>query len=94
MVLFQLSATDEAWRLLASYLDSYPTTNAQYHHCIIHKLLSHGVPLPDWLVKSYKVRDIYDPTLSFTHCVILTLATGWQCLVRMQIQHKGILSLL
>lgn len=51
-----LSATDEAWRLLASYLDRYPSVNAQHHRCVINKLLSHGVPLPDWLVKSYKVR--------------------------------------
>lgn len=49
------SATDEAWRLLASYLDGHPSANAQYHRCVINKLLSHGVPLPDWLVKSYKV---------------------------------------
>lgn len=52
-----VSATDEAWRLLASYLDRYPSANGQYHRCVINKLLSHGVPLPDWLVKSYKVRD-------------------------------------
>lgn len=52
-----LSATDEAWRLLASYLDRYPSANAQYHRCVINKLLSHDVPLPDWLVKSYKVRQ-------------------------------------
>lgn len=52
-----LSATDEAWRLLASYLDRYPSANAQHHRCVINKLLSHGVPLPDWLVKSYKVRQ-------------------------------------
>uniref|UniRef100_H3D8B1 Nucleoporin 160 n=1 Tax=Tetraodon nigroviridis TaxID=99883 RepID=H3D8B1_TETNG len=51
------SATDEAWRLLSSYLDAHPSTNAQYHRCVIHKLLSHGVPLPDWLVKSYKAVD-------------------------------------
>lgn len=52
-----LSATDEAWRLLASYLDRYPSANAQYHRCVINKLLSHDVPLPDWLIKSYKVRQ-------------------------------------
>lgn len=52
-----LSATDEAWRLLASYLERYPSANAQYHRCVINKLLSHDVPLPDWLVKSYKVRQ-------------------------------------
>ncbi|TKS72896.1 Nuclear pore complex protein [Collichthys lucidus] len=51
------SATDEAWRLLASYLDRYPSANGQYHRCVINKLLSHGVPLPDWLVKSYKAVD-------------------------------------
>ncbi|XP_041794882.1 nuclear pore complex protein Nup160 [Chelmon rostratus] len=51
------SATDEAWRLLASYLDRYPSNNGQHHRCVINKLLSHGVPLPDWLVKSYKAVD-------------------------------------
>ncbi|MEQ2160612.1 hypothetical protein GOODEAATRI_001065 [Goodea atripinnis] len=49
-------ATDEAWRLLASYLDRYPSTNGQHHRHVIHKLLSHGIPLPDWLIQSYKVR--------------------------------------
>ncbi|XP_018598836.1 nuclear pore complex protein Nup160 [Scleropages formosus] len=51
------SATDEAWRLLASYLETYPSQNGQHHFCVINKLLSHGVPLPDWLVNSYKVVD-------------------------------------
>ncbi|KAM9854925.1 nuclear pore complex protein Nup160 [Aulostomus maculatus] len=51
------SATDEAWRLLAAYLDRYPNTNGVHHRCVISKLLSHGVPLPDWLVKSYKEVD-------------------------------------
>ncbi|XP_018544550.1 nuclear pore complex protein Nup160 [Lates calcarifer] len=51
------SATDEAWRLLASYLDRYPSSNGQHHRCVINKLLSHGAPLPDWLVKSYKAVD-------------------------------------
>lgn len=51
------SATDEAWRLLASYLDRYPSANAQHHRYVINKLLSHDVPLPDWLVKSYKAVD-------------------------------------
>nr|XP_015820477.2 nuclear pore complex protein Nup160 [Nothobranchius furzeri] len=51
------SATDEAWRLLASYLDRYPSTNGQYHRHVIHKLLQHGVPLPDWLLQSYKRMD-------------------------------------
>ncbi|MBN3303741.1 NU160 protein, partial [Amia calva] len=53
----EYSATDEAWRLLSSYLDSYPSQNAQYHRCVINKLLSHGVPLPDWLVNGYKAVD-------------------------------------
>eukprot|EP00064_Thunnus_orientalis_P018534 superscaffoldBa00004308_g18635 len=51
------SATDEAWRLLASYLERYPSTNGQHHRCVISKLMSHGVPLPDWLVTSYKGVD-------------------------------------
>ncbi|XP_061578278.1 nuclear pore complex protein Nup160 [Cololabis saira] len=51
------SATDEAWRLLASYLDRYPSTNGQHHRHVIYKLLSHDVPLPDWLLQSYKSVD-------------------------------------
>ncbi|XP_029379630.1 nuclear pore complex protein Nup160 isoform X2 [Echeneis naucrates] len=51
------SATDEAWRLLALYLDRFPAANGEHHRCVIHKLLSHGIPLPDWLVKSYKAMD-------------------------------------
>ncbi|XP_031697362.1 nuclear pore complex protein Nup160-like isoform X2 [Anarrhichthys ocellatus] len=51
------SATDEAWQLLSSYLDRYPSANGQHHRCVINKLLSHGVPLPDWLIKSYKKVD-------------------------------------
>ncbi|XP_067406756.1 nuclear pore complex protein Nup160 isoform X2 [Emydura macquarii macquarii] len=51
------SATDEAWRLLSSYLDKYKSQNHLYHHCVINKLLSHGVPLPNWLINSYKKVD-------------------------------------
>ncbi|KAL0968663.1 hypothetical protein UPYG_G00269910 [Umbra pygmaea] len=51
------SATDEAWRLLASYLEKHPTQNSQHHRCVINKLLSHGVPLPDWLANAYKGVD-------------------------------------
>ncbi|XP_034734806.1 nuclear pore complex protein Nup160-like, partial [Etheostoma cragini] len=51
------SATDEAWRLLSSYLDLHPSSNGQHHRCVINKLLSHAVPLPDWLVSSYKGVD-------------------------------------
>ncbi|CAN9498665.1 unnamed protein product [Ophioblennius macclurei] len=51
------SAADEAWRLLASYLSRFPATSGQHHRHVISKLLSHGVPLPDWLVASYKRVD-------------------------------------
>ncbi|XP_061077666.1 nuclear pore complex protein Nup160 isoform X2 [Conger conger] len=51
------SATDEAWHLLASYLEKHPSQNAQHHRSVINVLLSHGVPLPDWLVNSYKLVD-------------------------------------
>ncbi|RXN36925.1 nuclear pore complex Nup160 [Labeo rohita] len=51
------SATDEAWRLLAHYLEKYSSQNAQYHRCVINKLLSHGVPVPDWLLNAYKEVD-------------------------------------
>lgn len=50
------SATDEAWRLLSSYLEHYPSQNSLYHRCVINKLLAHGIPLPNWLINSYKVR--------------------------------------
>uniref|UniRef100_I3MMD0 Nucleoporin 160 n=1 Tax=Ictidomys tridecemlineatus TaxID=43179 RepID=I3MMD0_ICTTR len=51
------NATDEAWRLLSTYLDRYKVQNNLYHHCVINKLLSHGVPLPNWLINSYKKVD-------------------------------------
>ncbi|XP_053256350.1 nuclear pore complex protein Nup160 isoform X1 [Podarcis raffonei] len=53
----ETSATDEAWRLLSSYLDRYKSQNCSYHRCVINKLLSHGVPLPNWLINSYKMVD-------------------------------------
>ncbi|KAF4009453.1 hypothetical protein G4228_000119 [Cervus hanglu yarkandensis] len=51
------NATDEAWRLLSTYLERYKVQNNLYHHCVINKLLSHGVPLPNWLINSYKKVD-------------------------------------
>ncbi|XP_060784508.1 nuclear pore complex protein Nup160 isoform X1 [Neoarius graeffei] len=51
------SATDEAWRLLASYLEKHQSQNAQHHRCVINRLLSHGVPVPDWLLNAYKEVD-------------------------------------
>uniref|UniRef100_A0A8C5L5G5 Nucleoporin 160 n=1 Tax=Jaculus jaculus TaxID=51337 RepID=A0A8C5L5G5_JACJA len=51
------SATDEAWRLLSTYLERYKAQNNLYHQCVINKLLSHGVPLPNWLINSYKKVD-------------------------------------
>nr|XP_060628620.1 nuclear pore complex protein Nup160 [Anolis sagrei ordinatus] len=53
----ETSAPDEAWRLLSSYLDKYKCPNSPYHRCVINKLLSHGVPLPNWLINSYKKVD-------------------------------------
>jgi len=50
------SATDEAWRLLASYLERHSSQNARHHREVINKLLVHGLPLPDWLVNAYKAR--------------------------------------
>nr|XP_057932206.1 nuclear pore complex protein Nup160 [Doryrhamphus excisus] len=51
------SAADEAWRLLASFLERFPSANGIHHRCVLTKLLSHGVPPPDWLVKSFKEMD-------------------------------------
>ncbi|CAH2326036.1 Hypothetical predicted protein [Pelobates cultripes] len=51
------SATDEAWRLMTSYLEKYESQNGLYHRCVINKLLSHGIPLPNWLINSYKAVD-------------------------------------
>ncbi|CAL1594807.1 unnamed protein product [Knipowitschia caucasica] len=50
------SAVDEAWRLLSSYLDRFSSDGRQHKH-VITKLLSHGVPLPDWLTATYKSLD-------------------------------------
>ncbi|XP_061780964.2 nuclear pore complex protein Nup160 [Nerophis lumbriciformis] len=51
------SAVDEAWRLLASFLERFPSANGIHHRCVLTKLLSHGMPPPDWLVKSFKEVD-------------------------------------
>ncbi|NXH18801.1 NU160 protein, partial [Bucco capensis] len=53
----ECSATDEAWRLLSAYLERYPSQNSLYHRCVINKLLVHGIPLPNWLINSYKKVD-------------------------------------
>ncbi|KAK0152332.1 Nuclear pore complex protein Nup160 [Merluccius polli] len=51
------SATDEAWRLLASYLERHSSRSARHHRDVINKLLAHGLPLPDWLINAYKGVD-------------------------------------
>ncbi|KAK3101041.1 hypothetical protein FSP39_000503 [Pinctada imbricata] len=48
------SATDTAWALLQHYLEMNEDSTAQYHRCVVIKLLSHGFPIPSWLVNSYK----------------------------------------
>ena len=48
------SAADMGWSLLQNYLERYEENTAQYHRCVAIKLLSHGFPLPTWLVNSYK----------------------------------------
>lgn len=66
--IFPCSATDEAWRLLSSYLERYSSQNSLYHRCVINKLLAHGIPLPNWLINSYKVRRGRGSLLSTTAC--------------------------
>ena len=39
------------------YLERYPSQNSLYHRCVINKLLAHGIPLPNWLINSYKTVD-------------------------------------
>ncbi|XP_077425205.1 nuclear pore complex protein Nup160 [Vanacampus margaritifer] len=51
------SATDEAWRLLSWFLSRFPSPDGLHHRQVLLKLLSHGVPPPDWLVKGYKEVD-------------------------------------
>ncbi|KAJ3596705.1 hypothetical protein NHX12_003109, partial [Muraenolepis orangiensis] len=51
------SATDEAWRLLASYLERHASQSARHHREVINKMMAHGLPLPDWLVNAYKGVD-------------------------------------
>ncbi|XP_077588676.1 nuclear pore complex protein Nup160 isoform X1 [Stigmatopora nigra] len=51
------SATDEAWRLLSWFLSRFPSANGVHLRRVLLKLLSHGVPPPDWLLKSYKEMD-------------------------------------
>ncbi|XP_061631140.1 nuclear pore complex protein Nup160 isoform X2 [Phyllopteryx taeniolatus] len=51
------SAADEAWRLLSWFLSEFPASGALHHRRVLVQLLSHGVPPPDWLLKSYKEVD-------------------------------------
>ncbi|VDI42582.1 Hypothetical predicted protein [Mytilus galloprovincialis] len=48
------SAADMGWSLLQNYLEMYEEKTSQYHRCVAVKLLSHGFPLPTWLVNSFK----------------------------------------
>ncbi|KAJ1183130.1 hypothetical protein NDU88_008300 [Pleurodeles waltl] len=68
------SATDEAWRLLSSYLEKHKSLNCPYHQCVIKKLLSHGVPLPNWLVNSYKAVDTAELLRLYLNYDLLTEA--------------------
>ncbi|KAK1875969.1 Nuclear pore complex protein Nup160 [Dissostichus eleginoides] len=52
----QQSSTPRSQGVYQQYY-KYPCSNGRHHRCVINKLLSHGVPLPDWLIKSYKEVD-------------------------------------
>ncbi|RXM33300.1 Nuclear pore complex protein Nup160 [Acipenser ruthenus] len=54
------SATDEAWRLLSSYLEQYKCQNGQYHRCVINKLLSHGEADAAGLLRLYLNYDLLE----------------------------------
>uniref|UniRef100_S4RMH8 Nuclear pore complex protein Nup160 n=1 Tax=Petromyzon marinus TaxID=7757 RepID=S4RMH8_PETMA len=51
------SPADEAWRLLAGYLEKHGDPTRRAHHAVIGKLLSLGAALPTWLVNVYKAYD-------------------------------------
>ncbi|XP_078463220.1 nuclear pore complex protein Nup160 isoform X3 [Lampetra planeri] len=51
------SPADEAWRLLACYLEKHGDPTRRAHHAVIGKLLSLGAALPTWLVNVYKAYD-------------------------------------
>ncbi|XP_069479189.1 nuclear pore complex protein Nup160 [Ambystoma mexicanum] len=68
------SATDEAWRLLSSYLEAHKSQNCPYHKCVINKLLSHGVPLPVWLINSFKAVDTAELLRLYLNYDLLTEA--------------------
>lgn len=53
------SAADTAWSLLQHYLRTHEDNTAQLHRTVVVRLLSQGFPLPSWLIKSYKVCNIY-----------------------------------
>ncbi|XP_077865765.1 nuclear pore complex protein Nup160-like [Saccoglossus kowalevskii] len=51
----EIRARELAWRLLESYLEKLDSSGKDgYHKVVVNKLLSLGVPLPAWIVHSYK----------------------------------------
>eukprot|EP00795_Rhopilema_esculentum_P012941 gene12941-3700_t len=53
-----VSAVEQTWRLLRSYLDKFTKINGPvYHKSVAIKLLSLGYSLPTWFVHDYKQRN-------------------------------------
>lgn len=51
----EITASDQAWSLLQSYLSRLEDGSGVCHKCVAFTLLSQSFPLPTWLVHSYKV---------------------------------------
>ncbi|XP_071956032.1 nuclear pore complex protein Nup160-like [Antedon mediterranea] len=61
------SPADLAWRMLRSYLEKFDQVGDHRHYrWVVHKLLSLGYHIPNWLFNSYKSLD----TAEFLHLLI------------------------
>ncbi|BFZ03943.1 hypothetical protein BsWGS_06979 [Bradybaena similaris] len=54
----EITASDQAWSLLQSYLSRLEDGSGVCHKCVAFTLLSQSFPLPTWLVHSYKALDM------------------------------------
>ncbi|XP_033095600.1 nuclear pore complex protein Nup160-like [Anneissia japonica] len=59
-----LSPADLAWRMLRAYLEKFDQVGDHRHYrWVVHKLLSLGYHIPNWLYNSYKAYHLLDDKL-------------------------------
>ncbi|XP_067927960.1 nuclear pore complex protein Nup160-like isoform X2 [Watersipora subatra] len=52
------SACDQAWRILRHHLEKHELVSTRYHRAVANKLLANDAALPEWLIASYKRRNV------------------------------------